>query len=205
MNKIITLSLAAAFAGAAVPAMAQSAGEWTLGFGLHTVEPKSGNGTLTGGLSVDVGNSVRPTITFEYFVRDNLGIEVLAALPFEHSVNIDGLGKVGSVQHLPPVVSLQYHFANSSNVTPFLGAGINYTTFFEEKTTGALAGTDLSLSDSFGLALHAGIDYKISERGAMRFDVRWIDINSDVKVNGTDMGEVDIDPVVAGFAYVHRF
>ena len=57
-----------------------------------------------------MGSNTRPTITGEYFLKDNLGIEVLAALPFQHDINVVGVGKVGSTKHLPPTVSLQYYF-----------------------------------------------------------------------------------------------
>jgi len=206
------LALAAAGVLAAPAALAQSAGDWTLGVGVHNVDPKSDNGRLDAtalGLGplppTSVGNSVRPTITAEYFIRDNLGIEVLAALPFHHDISVRGVGKVGSTRHLPPVVSLQYHFTNSTQATPFLGLGVNYTTFFSEETTGALAGTKLELDDSWGLAAHVGLDFAVGERGALRIDARWADIESDVKVNGIKVGTADIDPLVYGVAYVWRF
>lgn len=188
----------------AAPALAQSAGDWTLGLGLGYVSPKSDNGTLAG-LDADVGDNARPTFTFEYFIRDNLGIEVLAAVPFEHNISLDGLGKVGSTAHLPPTVSIQYHFANDSAWTPFVGAGINYTKFFDTDASGPLAGSDLDLDDSWGAALHAGVDYKVTDRGAMRVDVRWIDIETDVKLDGAKIGTAKIDPWVFGVSYIHQF
>jgi len=212
MKRTTTWLLAAILAATALPAAAQSRGDWTLGLGVHNVDPKSGNGSLDAtalGLGplppTEVGNSVRPTITFEYFLRDNLGIEVLAALPFRHDIDIRGVGKVGSSKQLPPVVSLQYHFANRSKATPFVGLGLNYTTFFSEDTTGALAGTDLKLGDSWGLAAHAGVDFAVGERSAIRIDARWADIDSDVKVNGTRVGTANIDPLVYGVAWVAKF
>lgn len=203
--KPLLLPLAALLAGLAAPAVAQQQGDWTLGLGVHQVQPKSDNGTLTGGLELDIGGAARPTVTLEYFVRDNVGIELLAAWPFKHDIDIKGLGRVGSTQQLPPVLSVQYHFTNDSAFTPFLGVGVNYTTFFSEKTEGALAGADLKIDDSWGLALHAGFDYAVSDRGAIRLDVRWIDIDADVSVNGTNMGKAEIDPFVFGAAYVIRF
>ena len=211
-SRIPVLALAALAAAAALPAAAQSKGEWTLGVGVHNVDPKSNNGRLDATAlelgvlpPTRVGSSARPTITAEYFVRDNLGIEVLAALPFRHDIDIEGVGKVGSTKHLPPVVSLQYHFANHSKATPFVGIGLNYTTFFSEDTTGALAGTRLKLDDSWGLAAHVGVDFKIGERGALRLDARWADIDSDVSVNGVDIGTANIDPLVYGVAWVTKF
>lgn len=191
---------------AAAPAHAQSRGNWTVGVGLHQVDPKSDNGTLAAGtLPIRVGNDFKPSVTFEYFVRDNLGVEVLAAWPFQHDIAVAGSGKVGSTKHLPPTVSLQYHFNSTGKVSPFIGAGLNYTTFFSEDTRGALDGLKLELGDSWGAALHAGLDFKVSERGAVRIDARWIDIDTDVSVGGDDVGTVNIDPLVYGAAYVVRF
>ncbi|KAA8999158.1 OmpW family protein [Stenotrophomonas cyclobalanopsidis] len=205
-SPLILAGLAAALSLAAAPAMAQSKGDWTVSAGVHQVAPKSNNGSLAGGtLKVDVDSDIKPTITGEYFIADNLGIEVLAALPFKHDISIDGLGRVGSTKHLPPVVSLQYHFNSAGKVSPFLGAGLNYTTFFSEDTTGALAGSKLNLQDSWGLAAHAGVDFAIGEKGALRVDLRWIDIDSKVKLNGEKIGTVNIDPLAYGVSYVFKF
>lgn len=205
IRRFAPLAIALAFGGLAAPAFAQDAGQWTFSVGAHQVNPKSNNGSLAGNtLDVEVGSNVRPTVTAEYFVRDNLGIEVLAALPFQHDIDIKGLGKVGSTKHLPPVVSLQYHFGKG-NVKPFVGAGINYTYFFSESTSGALAGNKLNLDNSWGLAAHAGIDFKVGDKGAIRVDARWIDIDTDVSLNGTNLGTVNVDPLVYGAAYVFNF
>jgi len=215
MRKTSTLLLSAMAAAvslaAAAPAMAQSKGDWTLGVGVHAVDPKSDAGDLNGAalglgkLSTKVDSDVKPTVTFEYFVADNVGIEVLAALPFKHDVSIDGVGKVGETKQLPPVVSLQYHFTNSSKVTPFVGLGVNYTKFFSTDSKGALAGTKLKLEDSWGLAAHAGLDFAVSDKGALRVDMRWADIDTKVKVNGNKLGTAKIDPLVYGVAYVFKF
>lgn len=203
-STLLLAGLAASFAS--VPALAQSKGDWTVAVGAHQVAPKSDNGRLVGGtLEADVGKDIKPTFTAEYFIADNLGIEVLAALPFEHDIALRGLGRVGSTKHLPPVISLQYHFNSQGTLSPFVGAGINYTRFFSTDTRGALAGSELELDDSWGLALHAGVDYKLSDRGALRVNLRWIDIDTEARLDGNRIGTVNIDPLVYGVAYVHRF
>ena len=205
-QKRLPLLLAASLAAVAAPAFAQSAGDWTVGIGVHQVDPKSDNGKLAGGtLAVDVDSDIKPTITGEYFIADNLGIEVLAALPFKHEIAVKGVGKVGETKHLPPTVSLQYHFNSDGKVSPLLGLGVNYTTFFSEDTTGALAGTKLKLDDSWGLAAHAGLDFNISEKSSVRVDVRWADIDTKVEVDGAKLGTANIDPLVYGVAYVLKF
>ncbi len=205
MKKTLTaLTLTTALAALASPALAQSKGDFTLGFGLGLVAPDDSYSTTAAG-QLRANDDVRPTLTFEYFIADNLGIEVLAATPFEHNVDLRGTGDVVSLKHLPPTISLQYHIPTGGNVTPFVGAGINYTTFWDEKGIGALAGTPVSLDDSWGIALHAGVDFKVSERGAMRADVRSINIETDATVGGTPIGKVKIDPVIFGVSYILSF
>lgn len=195
-----TLFLALVAAGSlAAPAWAQSAGDMTLGFGVGYVNPKSDNGTVAGG-ATEIGDNTRPTFTFEYFIRDNIGIELLAALPFKHDIYVGG-AKAGVTKHLPPTVSVNYHFPTGGAIKPFVGVGVNYTTFFED--TSPLG--KLDIEDSWGLAAHLGMDYAISEKGAVRFDVRYIDIDSDVKLNGAKVGKVEIDPLVVGVSYVMKF
>ncbi len=206
MNHKLLPLIAASLAAVAAPAMAQSAGDWTLGVGVHQVAPKSDNGALAGGtLPLDIDSDAKPSVTFEYFVRDNLGIEVLGALPFKHDIAVKGVGKVGDTKHLPPTITLQYHFNSAGKVSPLLGVGVNYTTFFSEGTTGALAGTKLKLDDSFGLAAHAGLDFKVSEKASVRVDVRWADIDTEVRVDGAKLGTANIDPLVYGASYVMKF
>lgn len=196
-NSIAILALAAAMVGGA--AAAQSAGEWTLGIGAGYLNPKSNNGTLAGG-PASIDDDTRPIFTAEYFVWDNIGIELLAATPFSHDINIGG-GYAGTTRHLPPTLSVNYHFDTGSKWKPYAGIGLNYTMFFEESSPLG----QLELDDSFGVSVQAGLDYQITDRGAMRLNVRWFDINSDATLNGAPIGEADIDPILVGLSYVHQF
>lgn len=199
------LAIAAALMALASPALAQSQGDWTVGVGLAYVNPKDDNGTLASGtVPTDIGDSTRPSLTVEYFIRDNIGVELLAALPFRHSIESNGT-EIGTVKQLPPVLSLQYHFDATPKLKPFVGVGVNFTGFFDAEARGPLDGSDLNVENSWGVAAHLGADYWFSERSALRADVRWIDINSDVELNGTNIGEVQVDPIVVGVAYVMKF
>ncbi|MDO5604108.1 MAG: OmpW family outer membrane protein [Paracoccus sp. (in: a-proteobacteria)] len=195
-----TLCIAAAMVALAGPALAQSAGEWTLGFGIGSVQPKSDNGTVAG-TRLEVGDSIRPTFTAEYFIRDNLGVELLAATPFSHDITLAGIGNAGSVKHLPPTLSLNWHFETGGPWKPFVGVGVNYTSFFSEKSPLG----DLSLKDSWGPAVNIGTDYWLNDKAAVRANVRWIGIKSDVSLNGQYIGEAKINPVVWGASYVMKF
>ncbi len=201
MKKIATallFVLAAPFAQA-------GEGDWRFTVGAHNVNPKSDNGSLAGGaLDVEVGSNWRPTITAEYFLNDNLGIEVLAALPFKHEVKLNG-ADAGEVTHLPPTVSLQYHFSPDAKISPYFGAGLNFTWIYSEDSAGPIAGTELKLKNSWGLAAHAGVDFKMENDWFFGVDARWMDIDSDVSVNLAQVGTVNIDPIVYGFYFGKRF
>lgn len=182
-----------------------SAYDWTFKVGAHQVDPKSDNGTLAGGtLKADVSGDWRPTFQLEYFLNPNWGVEVLAATPFKHDVKLNG-AKAAEVSHLPPTVSLQYHFNPGGKVSPFIGLGLNYTAFFDVKESGPLAGTQLTLGKSWGAAAHAGLDFALSERWLMSVDLRWMDIDTEARVNGAKVGTVNIDPIAYGVAVGYRF
>ena len=199
--------MAAIAAGLSMTAMAETAGTWTVGVGVGHVEPDSKNGSL-GDIGIDhIDPDVRPTLTAEYFVADNVGVELLAALPFHHDIIIDvpdfGM-REAKTQLLPPTLSLQYHFDNvHANVKPFVGVGANYTTFFKERS--GVNGVDLKIKDSWGVAGHAGVDFKINETDAVRLDARYIDLEPDVKLDGQKVGKAEINPWVYGISYVQRF
>lgn len=211
--KLQSLVLAAATALTMTTAFAVPAGTWSVAAGAHYVDPKSDNGTLNNGLSVDVDGDVRPTISGEYFIANNVGVELLAAIPFHHDFNLnnpDGTTALtGKTQHLPPTLSLQYHFDGYNlpmNVKPFVGVGVNYTTFFKEKVSN---GADLDLDDSVGVAGHIGLDIPFAPTESFRIDARYMDIKTDATLNidgvSSDIGEIDISPWVYGVAFVKQF
>ena len=202
--KLLVCAIALAIAATAPLVHAQDS-DWIVKVGVHTVDPKSDNGTLAGGtLKSDVGSDVKPTVTAEYLLAPEWGVEVLASLPWKHDVKLNGV-LAATTKQLPPTVSVQYHFNPSGKVSPFVGLGLNYTMFFSEHTTGPLAGTKLSLDDSLGIAAHGGVDFRIDERWLVTLDARWIKIGTDAKVNGTKVGTVHIDPFAYGIAVGYRF
>ncbi|MDJ0995481.1 MAG: OmpW family outer membrane protein [Dinoroseobacter sp.] len=200
-NMLLSTVAAAAVVATAVPAVAQSAGDYMFGFGVGYVDPKSDNLDLGGGTNLQVDSGTSLTFTAEYYYTDNLAVELLLATPFSHDISVDGVGKIGDTKHLPPTLSLNYHFNDIGAFRPFVGIGINYTNFFEESSSLG----KLQLDDSWGLAATLGFEYDISESGALRFDVRYIDIETDAKLNGTSIGTVEIDPYVFTAAYVWKF
>lgn len=200
---------ALAVAGTAAPA---APGDWLVRVGMANVSPNDDSGELSGlaGAGVSVGNDASLGITVGYMLGDRLGVGVLGALPFRHGIggegSIAGLGAIAEVKQLPPTVTLQYHFAPEAAVRPWVGAGFNYTTFFSEETKGALAGTDIRLDDSFGLAVEAGVDIDIDRDWFLGAQLWYLDIGTTAELGGGLGGiDVDIDPWVAMIGVGHRF
>jgi outer membrane protein len=209
-SKMLKSAVAMALAGGlfAGAAQAYEAGNMLFRVGAYGVFPESNNlsNVLGLGENLEVDDGYSLGFNFTYMVNPNIGVEVLAALPFQHDIKVTGgVGNVGEVKHLPPVVSVQYHFMPQGTVHPYVGLGLNYTMFFSEKTKGALEGASLKLDDSWGIAGQVGIDIDVAPNWFVNADLRYISIESDAKVNGVGIGSVDINPWVIGLTVGTRF
>lgn len=201
IKALVSGTLALLIAAVSSPAMAVEKGDWLIRGGWTLVDPKSDNHAI---VKVDSASSLG--LNFSYMMTSNLSLEVLAAYPFEHDIRLKADGsKVGSTKHLPPTVSVQYHFMPTNAFKPYVGLGINYTTFFGEKTTGALEGTTLSLGDSWGFEGEIGADFMMGDNWLLNFSARYIDISSKAKLNGQSLGQVAIDPFVYSFMVGYKF
>ncbi len=200
MKNHLALIAATVMTGLGGAAQAQDAGDWIFRVGVHSVQPKSSNHSL---VNVDAAQSLSFNAT--YMLASNWGVEVLAALPFEHDVNLNGGARVAKVKELPPTVTLQYHLNPNGAVRPYVGLGLNYTLFFDESTRGALDGTRLELDPSFGLAAQAGVDIAVGSDWFVNLDARYIDIDTDASVNRASIGTVEIDPYAVGLTIGKRF
>ena len=169
---------------------AHQAGDFLFRAGSVTVRPNEGSDNVLGLGSFNVSNNTQLGLTFGYMITDNIGIELLGATPFKHDVGVGGVGNIATVKQLPPSLMAQYYFGNAeSQWRPYLGAGINYTTFFSEdfNSTGKGAGlSNLSVDDSWGVALQAGVDYNIDKNWMVNTSVWWMNIDTDVKFTSTD-------------------
>ena len=185
--------------------MAYEAGDIMVKAGIINVAPKDDNVNISGVGKVQVEDDTQLGLTATYMVTPQVGIEVLAATPFKHSVELDG-DRIGTTKHLPPTISAQYYPMDSSSaIQPYVGAGLNMTFFFDE--AGAVKGNSLGpLGDSFGLSVSAGVNYDIDDKFMANLAVWYIDIDSELEGTNQALGkdyDVEIDPIVvmAGVGY----
>jgi outer membrane protein len=151
-------------------------------------------------LALNINSKTIPEVDFSYFFTKNLAAELILTYPQKHDIKA-GNTKIGSVKHLPPTLTLQYHFTQDSVVTPYIGAGINYTRF---SSVDLPAGFTIK-KNSFGYALQVGMDIALSKKTVLNIDVKKVKIKTDVSANGTKVGTLNIDPLLFGIGVGYRF
>src|SRR5690554_2674517 len=227
--KLLTSSILA-LSVAAPTVLAHQAGDMIVRAGVVTVttgESTSGvivNGTTDLGGEATLNNNTQLGLNFAYMVTNKVAVELLGASPFEHDVAIKGTddvnGALGKVKHLPPTLSAVYFPLDAGSAfQPYVGVGVNYTWFFDEKvTSGAKAGdnvagfplTNLKVKNSWGWAAQVGADYMLTENIMLNGQIRYIDIDTEATVDvagGAAHAKVDVNikPVVYMVGLGYKF
>ena len=152
------------------------------------------------GLNLTVNDKVIGEVDVSYFLNKNIAAELILSLPQQQAVHA-GTTAIGSFKHLPPTLTLQYHFTDFQGYKPYVGAGINYT-----KITGDNLAAAYHLdSNSYGAAFQAGVDVPLTKQVSLNFDVKKVDIKTDVYDGATNKGTLKLDPVLVGVGVGYRF
>ena len=164
--------------------------------------------TLTGlpaDPAVTVNSKTIPEVDFTYFFSPNLAAELILTYPQKHDVLVNG-GKVGTLKHLPPVISLQYHFTNFGAFKPYVGVGLN-ATFFSSVNLPAPGGVQLSIKKhSYGLSGQVGLDYIVDNKWSINLDVKKVQLDTTLYGNGTlDLGKIKVNPLLVGIGVGYKF
>ncbi len=216
MNKNIVSGLIATAlltSGFTSSALAHQAGDIIVRAGVAVVTPnESSQNIVTPDLGdlgqFSVSSNTQLGLNFGYMLTDNIGLELLAASPFTHDISLAGVGKVAETKHLPPTLVAQYYFGTAdSKLRPYIGLGVNFTNFYDNKITNDVGGrlSDLSLSNSWGIAGQVGLDYQINNNWLVNASVWYAKISTDANFNYKVLAsdtvvpvtiETDIDPWV---------
>jgi outer membrane protein len=214
MLKIRTLTLAA-LALASIPmAHAQSFKAGDLLMRGRAVYIDTANKDSIDAADIKVSKKTIPEVDFTYFFSPNLAAELVLTYPQKHdisatipSLGITSMTKIGSVKHLPPTLSLQYHFTDFGAIKPYVGAGLNYTRFSSVNLPQTTALGSLSIDkNSFGLSLQVGADYVIDNKWSLNVDIKKVQIRTDLKSGAAgNLGTIKIDPLLVGLGVGYKF
>lgn len=221
IRKTLSASLLA-LAVAAPFAQAYEAGDIIVRAGAITVDPNESSSTIkAGGTSIPgtkatLDADTQLGLNFVYMLNSNVGIELLAATPFSHTVGAKGLnaalgaqgldGKLGDLKHLPPTVSVVYYPLDTKGAfRPYVGAGLNYTWFFDTNLSSQAEGNGfrgLDLKDSWGLAAQVGADFMLTDNIMLNAQLRYIDIETTGTTSHPAFGKVKVDVDVDPWVYM---
>ncbi|CAJ0799456.1 hypothetical protein LMG7141_03678 [Ralstonia condita] len=160
--------------------------------------------------AIQINNKAFPELDVSYFFTPNIATELILTYPQQQDVTVTqsalgGPTKIGSFRHLPPILTLQYHFTPESRFKPYVGAGINYTRISNvDLQVPGVGPLDLS-KNSFGPALQVGFDYRLSDHVYFNVDLKKTWISADVKMAGQTISKVKVDPWLLGVGLGYRF
>ncbi|HGF5097780.1 TPA: outer membrane protein OmpW [Vibrio parahaemolyticus] len=209
---ICSLAVVAALVSPSV--FAHKQGDFVLRVGAASVVPNDSSDKILGSQEeLKVDSNTQLGLTFGYMFTDNISLELLAATPFSHDISTDLVGSdIADTKHLPPTLMVQYYFGEpQSKFRPYVGAGLNYTIFFDEgfNSTGKAAGlSDLKLDDSFGLAANVGVDYMINDQWFLNASAWYANIETEAtyKFGGAKQKtDVKINPWVFMISGGYKF
>ena len=184
----------------------QEAGELHMRVRATGVVPMENATIETIGGNVAVSNNLIPEVDFTYYFTKNIAAELILGTSKHEVVAVNtALGNLdlGRVMLLPPTLNLQYHFYPTKNLKPYIGAGLNYTIFYDQgqgKGRNA-AVTSVAYDNNLGYSFQLGFDYKINDKLYWNVDVKKLYLNTDVEVGAAlpsgqvyVPAEVDLNP-----------
>ena len=230
---VLAAALAGAFASAQAadlpvykkaPPAVEAWNPWMIRLRVLGVIPDSGDSSVNvagvPGLSspnsgLHINSQVIPELDISYFFTPNIAAELILGVTRHHITGtgtLQGLD-IGKTTLLPPTLTLQYHFTNFGAFKPYIGAGVNYTVFFNNSAANVpfagLTVTNLHVSNQWGGAVQFGFDYMLDKHWGLNVDVKklWLQPNYSATVNGVIpvSGTAHIDPWLVGGGVTYKF
>ena len=215
------LALVAAM-GAGSSALAQSAGTWIGIVGVNKISPKVDSGFVSApalpGSQADVGNSTKPVFNIAYMYTDSVSFELDLGVPYKHTLYgagaLQGTGKLGTSEVLPPTLLVQYRFLPpTSKFRPFVGVGVTYAYFRKEKGSAQLTSilntgggpSSFELDNKFAASGQVGASYAVSERWSVGFAVIKTALKTTAHYSTGQTQGITLNPLAISVGVGYRF
>ena len=221
-NTVKLLALAAALTVASAASAQQTAGTWLGTLGINKITPKVDSGDVSApalpGTKADVGTDTKPRFAIAYMVTDNISAELDLGLPYKHDLvgagAIQGTGKLGTSEVLPPTAFVQYRFLPANSMfRPYVGLGITYAMFQKETGSGQLTallntggpGTTFKLDDKWAMSYQIGGTVKINEKWFIDATVIKTKLKTMVHFSTGQTQDVRLDPLAVSVSVGYNF
>ena len=149
-------------------------------------------------------HSWSPELDLEYYFNSYWSTELALNLPRVHDLNLRDStyanGNVGDFRLAPNFLTIKYNFLPDSAFRPYIGAGINVTSFYDVN-----AGPFSLTRTTTGPAAQAGFDVHLSDHWLLNADVKWARVTPAVAFDGEKVGRMAVDPVLFGVGIGYRF
>lgn len=168
------------------------------------------------GLVVQNANTL--ALGYSRKINDHFELDFVAGIPPEHEVtgrgNLAPYGVISKVKQRAPTLFVNYSFGKPTDSwRPFVGLGLNYTQFFDAKSTAAgniASGgpTKIDLKDSIGLAGQMGVKYQFNERWSVTGTIAAAKVKTDMTATTGSIERkttIDFRPVVYCVALGYSF
>ena len=234
---ILFAALSSLFGGLTVSGYAMAeAGDWVVRARAVSVSPNESSelgktvnqnlaNVMTPSAELSVDSNIIPELDISYYFTKNIAAELILATGTRHDVSVKGdsgtvVGNqnLGSVNLLPPTLTVQWHFMPDQTFDPYVGAGGAFVLGMDRNLTAQVGPTALPIRidrSMFGAVLQAGVDINLKDKWLLNFDVKKVWVNTDVKLDttgalGTPAGfkkidSLDIDPWVISIGVGKKF
>jgi outer membrane protein len=205
---------------AAQPAFAEAGDILLKGRAIY-VMPKNSLVDIPVGLGngpVSVKDAIGAEFSATYLWSDQVGIEFALGggkTSFPTADSAAARGELLSASGVMPSVIVQFHPMPKAAVRPYIGIGVNYTLFYDEKPGAILLNNTLnSKSDlavqvegKFGVVGQFGIDIPIDGKTFFNIDVKYVKSSTTLSIKNSKFNFVDvsIDPFIFGVGLGFRF
>ncbi len=224
----------------ATAAHAQAAGSNVVSLGWFRVMPNSSsdplkinsvNGAPINQSQPGTGAKIKEAdtvgLSFTHFFTDNVAVELVGGIPPRHKIEgtgtLSNFGEIGSAkQWSPAVLAKWYFFSADSKFRPYVGAGLNYTWFSDEKITSSAFQTRLggpgstsnvSTDGSLNPVLNVGATYAITKDWFVGLSVSYLPLKTTATIDTTTAtgvhiqseAKIKINPVVTYLNIGYRF
>ncbi len=206
--KTLKLCVLATCLFSALNSFAQQKNEWDIRLRAVGILPQESAKIGVIGGDINISNAYIPELDITYFFAKNFSAELILGTS-KHKVktqgsNLTAVGggssadvNLGKVWLLPPTLTLQYHLPTGTAFKPYIGAGANYTIFYNADKGPVVQAIDYQ--NKFSFAAQAGIDYDITKTVFLNIDIKKLFLNTNATVNAANLtpaGNQSLAPVL---------